>query len=66
MKSGQRPANSSSGSPLMIANPSQTSLMRSIDGGQSWNPESNVLECYACSFRAGPVGSTNPSIYIVG
>lgn len=48
------------------ANPSQTSLMRSTDGGQSWTAVPNVLECYACGFGAGPAGSTYPSIYIAG
>lgn len=46
------------------ANPGQSSLMRSTDGGQTWAPVPNVLECYACGFGMAAPGATYPAIYI--
>lgn len=48
------------------ANPGQSSLMRSTDGGQTWTAVPNVLECYACGFGMAASGASYPAIYIAG
>lgn len=48
------------------ATPSDTKLMRSLDGGSSWSAVSDMHEVHAVGFGAPAAGQSYPAIYVAG